>query len=141
MMGVSENERLPPSAYTPQMHARVYGEIVSRAGRLVADGHAVIADAVFGREDERAAIEHIAREQSVRFEGVWLEADASVLMARIESRREDASDATVDVLKRQLSEIEPPAGWSIVSASGAIEDVAENVRLVLNAVKEPKTIS
>jgi aminoglycoside phosphotransferase family enzyme/predicted kinase len=141
MLGVAETEKLPDSAYEPQVHTRVYDDMMSCAKQVLASGHAVIADAVFGSEEERAAVARAAREHGVRFDGIWLTADPSVLEARIASRRGDASDATAEVLRRQLADITPPADWAAVDAAGAPDEVAEKARRAVSAITEPKTIS
>ncbi|OYX88556.1 MAG: hypothetical protein B7Y75_00460, partial [Azorhizobium sp. 35-67-5] len=51
--------------------------------------------------DERAAIAAVARTQGAAFTGLWLEAPADLLRTRVEARRNDASDATPEVVDRQ----------------------------------------
>ena len=45
-------------------------------------------------------IEAAADRAGVAFQGFWLTAPLSVLEARVAARRDDASDATVDVVRR-----------------------------------------
>jgi predicted kinase len=54
-----------------------------------------------------------------------------VLESRIQSRRDDASDATVAVLRAQLEFISVPEDWTSVSAEGAAEKTATEVRRAL----------
>ena len=61
----------------------------------------MILDAVFAREDERAAAEALAREVGVPFEGIWLDVPKDVAQARVAARKGDASDATPAVVERQ----------------------------------------
>ncbi|RAI59275.1 bifunctional aminoglycoside phosphotransferase/ATP-binding protein [Roseicella frigidaeris] len=95
--GRAPEERLPAAAYAPEASAAVFAELAAVAGEALGGGHAVIADAAFLREEERAAIE--AARGAAPFAGLWLEAPLPVLRARIESRRGDASDADVAVLE------------------------------------------
>jgi hypothetical protein len=100
---VAELERLPPEAYTPQASAAVYAALNCQAAAALAAGQAVIVDAVFAQPDERAAVEQVASDAGVAFDGLWLEADPAVMAARVTARRGDASDATSEVVERQLA--------------------------------------
>jgi predicted kinase len=91
-------------------------------------GVPVIVDAVFAREDERHAIEAVASAAGVAFRGVWLDAPASVLEARVSGRRGDASDATVEVLGEQLGYAIGHLGWKVIDVSGSMDNVAAAVR-------------
>jgi hypothetical protein len=103
LAGVAELERLPPEAYTPQASAAVYATLNRQAAAALAAGQAVIVDAVFAQPDERAAVEQVANDAGVAFDGLWLEADPAVMAARVAARRGDASDATSEVVERQLT--------------------------------------
>jgi len=103
LTGVPELERLPASAYTVEASASVYAELARRAAQGLAAGHSVVVDAVFARPEERADIEAVAQAAGVGFTGFWLAADRSVLTARVQGRRSDASDADARVVERQLT--------------------------------------
>ena len=101
--GVSAVTRLPPSAYRPEVSARVYASLGDEASQALSAGCAVLADAVFDRQSERSAIEATATKAGVTFRGVWLEAPTTGLLAsRIADRRNDPSDATAEVLLDQV---------------------------------------
>jgi hypothetical protein len=120
MLGVADGVRLTESAYTPGMHDRVYAALVEHAGSILAGGYSVIVDAVFGRPTQRVEIERLATDRGMPFSGLWLEAPTDVLKNRIAHRHGDASDATMRIVDAQLSQIEKPAGWAVIDASGAI---------------------
>jgi aminoglycoside phosphotransferase family enzyme/predicted kinase len=126
--GVASAQRLPPSAYGEDVTARVYRRMREEAAAVLAAGRCVIADALHARPAEREAVADVARAAGVPFVGLWLEAPAAVLTARIAARRDDASDATVDVLKRQLAYDLGPMSWTRVDAGGALEDVIAAAR-------------
>ncbi len=65
----------------------------------------MIVDAVYAREDEREAIESVAREASAPFAGLWLEARASVLIARTQQRKNDPSDVEDRIFRRESPEV------------------------------------
>ena len=75
---------------------------MARAERVLRAGHSVVLDAVFAREDERAAAEALARKVGVPFEGIWLDVPKEVAQARVAGRKADASDATPAVVERQF---------------------------------------
>jgi uncharacterized protein len=99
--GVSAETRLPEPAYRPGMSETVYDALRSEAARTLATGCSVIADAVFDRPAERAAVEAVAAEAGAPFQGFWLEAPEATLLPRVSRRRNDPSDATVEVLRAQ----------------------------------------
>ena len=116
--GVDELQRLPASAYSAAEGRRVYEALSCKARAALAAGHAVIADAVFSTPEERAAIEAVAREQHIAFDGLWLTASAAVLAGRIARRTNDASDATADVLHAQVQRGTGHMTWREIDASG-----------------------
>ncbi len=128
LFGVPATERLPPEAYTSAVSQRVYETLYRRAGTILQAGHAVIADALFSRPADRLAIEALADRESVSFRGLWLTAPYQVLAARVAARRNDASDATVDVLQRQMATPPGPMAWYTLDASLRPDDVLQSAR-------------
>ncbi|MBM3519267.1 MAG: DNA-binding protein, partial [Alphaproteobacteria bacterium] len=106
---------------------------LARAGAALAAGHAVILDAVFATTAERQAAEDIARQMGVAFHGLWLAADPGILMARVARRRNDASDADVAVVERQLSYDLGAMTWQRLEAGSGAADVLGRARAALNA--------
>jgi uncharacterized protein len=104
LAGVGEFERLPDSTYTPQARQRVYRSLHEKAATILRAHHSVILDAVYDSETERTDLEDLAGALGIPMHGLWLHtADAATLIARVEGRRDDASDATPDVVRHQLS--------------------------------------
>ncbi len=108
---------LPAEAYAPEVSARVYERLHRLARRILATGRPVVVDAVHDRADSRAALAALAADVGVPFTGLWLEAPEATLAARIEARRDDASDATVEVMHRQRAAAEVPADWRRIEAT------------------------
>ncbi len=100
--GIALEERMPAGSYTPQASAEVYAALLARAERVLRAGHSVVLDAVFARQDERAAAEALALKVGVPFEGIWLDVPKEVAQTRIANRKADASDATPAVVERQF---------------------------------------
>ncbi|TYL89686.1 AAA family ATPase [Bradyrhizobium rifense] len=118
MFGVADMERLPPSAYTPELAARVYEALAERARRVLAQGHSAIVDGVFARDFERDATVTLARECNVPLTGLFLVADLATRQARIGGRSSDASDATQEVAALQEHYNIGHIGWTTIDASG-----------------------
>jgi aminoglycoside phosphotransferase family enzyme/predicted kinase len=127
LLGRGPTERLPPEAYSAAMSARVYGCMLERATALLRAGRAVICDAVYAREQERAALAALACACGVPFDGIWLEAPDDVLEARVGARKGDASDADIEVVHHQSSLIEiPNATWLRLRADRRLPDLADD---------------
>jgi hypothetical protein len=134
IFAVAPFERLPEAAYAPGVGARVYEETLRLAGLALEAGQSVIVDAVFARPGERAAAERLAANLAVLFTGLWLEAPADVLEARVAARERegrDPSDAGVAVLKKQLTYDLGEMTWRKVGASGTPE---ETLKYALSAI-------
>jgi aminoglycoside phosphotransferase family enzyme/cytidylate kinase len=123
--GAEELSSLPPEAYGPGTSRRVYDTMIARARSALAGGHSVILDAVYAREAERAAPAALGRALGVGFTGFWLEASEGLMVERVESRRNDASDATPEVVRRQLGYDLGALTWHRLDASGSLEDAAK----------------
>ena len=109
--GVPAEARLPKSAYGPEISEAVYAALRREAARTLATGCSVVVDAVFNRPSDRAAIETVALGSGIPFRGVWLEAPPPSLLARIDARRNDPSDATAEVLAAQLRLDQGEIAW------------------------------
>ncbi len=125
LMGVPPDSRLPASAYGPGFYEQVYDTLFSEASQALAAGRAVVLDATFISPDLRRRAEALAARQGVAFNGVWLEAPAAILAARINARHGDASDATVDTLRRQIDQEVGQIGWVRIDAAGSADEAAE----------------
>jgi aminoglycoside phosphotransferase family enzyme/predicted kinase len=117
LAGVEETQRLGPEHYGPEASHAVYQACLSRAGRALRAGYSVVVDAVFAKLEERRLFESCAGGIASNFLGVWLEAPASVLASRISARQADASDATVEVVARQLHYDLGPINWARINAA------------------------
>ncbi|MEM8986595.1 MAG: AAA family ATPase [Pseudomonadota bacterium] len=127
--GLAPTEALPPEMYTREESARTYETMFSAGARALAAGRSVVFDAVFLNEAERDAAEAVAEAAGAPFFGFWLEADPSVLKARVAARTGDASDADVGVLERQLERDPGEVSWRRIDAGG--EDAAAVIKETL----------
>ena len=127
LKGVPAETRLPESAYLPEVSETVYATLRQEAARALTAGSSVIVDAVFDRPAERAAIEAAAAQAGVAFQGIWLDAPTATLLARIEARSNDPSDATTEVLRAQLKRDCGVITWRRISAEMDLEAIRETV--------------
>lgn len=135
LFGVAETERLSAEHYRADVTERVYAVLLDKARRALMAGHGAVVDAVFAKPDERAAIEAVAHELRVRFEGLWLEAPSETMMQRVEARQGDASDADHSVVAQQLDYNTGEISWQRVDASGAREQSLNNAQAALRAAR------
>ena len=96
--------------YDPSMTRRVYRRLAEQARMLLEAGSSVVIDAACLTEWQRAEFATVAREVAAPL--VWLEMDVpdEVVIGRVAARLAaggDASDASPEVVRRQLSSREP----------------------------------
>ena len=117
--------------YTPAASEQVY-ETLRRLARVALEaGQSVVVDAVHARPTERADVVRVARDVSVGFTGLWLEAPEAVLLARVDARRGDASDATAAVVHQQLACETGENTWHRLDASATPDALAAAAQAVL----------
>lgn len=101
---------VPGGIYTREASARTYGELLARARCVLEAGFAVLADATFLRRAHRADFIALADALGVPCRILAFDAPEAVLRERVARRKavgDDASEADVAVLERQLAEREP----------------------------------
>jgi uncharacterized protein len=128
LLGAAPATRLGPHGYSAEVSRRVYGLIAERALAALGAGHSVIADASFVNRDDRDAIAAVARGAGVPFTGLWIEAPPELLARRIEARAGDPSDATTEVLARQLHAGTGTLNWIRLDGSGDPDAVLDRAR-------------
>ncbi|QPF93824.1 AAA family ATPase [Bradyrhizobium commune] len=128
MFGVKDTDRLPRSAYTPELAAHVYETLARHARRVLAQGHSVVVDGVFARDAERDAFATLGRACDIPMTGFFLVADLATRQARIGSRQGDASDATQEVAALQEHYNIGHVGWATIDASGTQEQTLQRCR-------------
>lgn len=129
--GANPEDRLPPEAYRPDVTREVYGKLREQAAACLGAGHGAIIDAVAARPEERDAFADVARKAGVPFDGFWLEGDAAALALRIEARADDASDATVEVLRSQAKRDPGAMVWRRLDAMRSTTELCGEARAAL----------
>ncbi len=131
LAGAGLFDRLPQAAYDRAMTTRVFESLAHGAARALAAGHAAIADAVYLAPAQRLRIEDVARRAGLSFAGLWLEAPASKLEARVTARQGDVSDAGADIVRLQQGQDPGPMAWHRIDAGGTPDEVLARARRVL----------
>lgn len=131
LFGAGETERLDRTCYTPEAHTRVYDALLKKAAQVLSTGHAVVVDAVFAEEDWRRNAERVAEGLGVPFVGLWLDASDEQLIQRVDGRQGDASDATADIVRRQLAKGASAKSWIQIDAGGSALETALTATLAL----------
>ncbi len=117
LFGVAPTERLPKTAYAPDVSTRVYAAMLAEARIALAAGAGVILDAAFLKPQERAEAQGLASEMATPFQGLWMEAPGEVLRWRLAGRQGDASDADEAVLDSQLRADLGEIDWRRIDAT------------------------
>jgi uncharacterized protein len=136
--GVMPEMPLPNTAYGSDTSRRVYDSLCAKATVALEAGYTVIIDSVALREEERRSFLAVATKARVPFLGIWLEVSAQVMALRLRSRRNDASDATPEVLQQQLRHDPGPIDWLRIDAGQDLERSFDEVR---RAVASASTVS
>jgi aminoglycoside phosphotransferase family enzyme/predicted kinase len=133
LCGVRMSDHLGAEGYTAEVSDRVYATMASRASDIVRGGHSAVVDGVYARRRERDAIERVAADAGVPFAGFWLEAPEATLVARVQARRHDASDADASVIGLQREQDTGHIQWTRIDASQQFEAVRHEVERLLDA--------
>ncbi|MEM1288637.1 MAG: AAA family ATPase [Pseudomonadota bacterium] len=128
LLKVSLDTVLGDGDYGRELTQEVF-ETLNRLARTALEaGHSVIVDGVFAREEERAAIENIARMVDCRFASVWLEANVQTRLERVDARLADESDTNSDVAQQQEMFDTSNITWPRVSSEASLESTLAKVR-------------
>lgn len=133
--GVDETARLPKAAYATAVSRAVYADMEARARGLLDQGVSVVADATFTHPESRARIAAVASEAGAPFAGLWLEAPAAVLEARVAARRGDASDADAAVVRVQRAAGAGDVAWPTLATGGPLDALARHALEKLGAAE------
>ena len=133
LLHVNETDRLPESAYRPEITRQIYEELGRHAIRILSQGHSVVVDAVFADQTERAAIRNDARKSGVGFAGLYLQTDLATRQRRVGARRLDASDATPEIAALQEQFDIGAVDWTPIDATGTPEQTLQLCRSAIVA--------
>ncbi|MCU0976837.1 MAG: AAA family ATPase [Steroidobacteraceae bacterium] len=137
LAGLAAHQSSGGTIYGPEMTARTYARLGEAAAHGLAGGFDVVVDAACLLRRERDALRALARSRDVPFRLLELTAPRELLEARLEARASagtDASEATREVLAKQLRFAEPPgpderSGTLAVDGSRPVDAVRLATRL------------
>jgi hypothetical protein len=123
--------------YTPQATEQTYARLAELAETVLQAGFTVVVDATFLERRQRDAFRALADALGVPFGLLDFHAARSTLERRVRhrgGRQRDASEATVEVLARQLEEFQPlgidEAEFAVVvdtEACGSVNELAQRL--------------
>jgi aminoglycoside phosphotransferase family enzyme len=117
--GAQTGAAVDAGIYAQDATRRTYARLAEIARIVLDAGFPAVADATFLRREDRDALRAAARETGATFAIASCEAPEAVLRSRILARARaggDASEATLDVLAKQLATAEPLAGEELTFA-------------------------
>ena len=121
--------------YTPERTATNYRRLMAAARHDLTLGRSVVVDATFSTEDERDAARRLAADEGAELLELRCTLDPRERDRRILARRtegSDASDADESLAARMAAAAEPWPGAIQVSTDGALEDLRDRVRQILD---------
>jgi len=131
---VSSTHHLGLAHYNEKNADRVYDRLLRRTTRAIDANYPVIVDATFLTKARRDEIQQLAEKKQVDFYGVWLMAPVQIMRGRIEARREDASDADVSILDKQLKQNKGTIDWQHIDTSATVGAIVKKIRQSIKSV-------
>lgn len=131
-MHVHETQSLPSTSYTESSAQLNYQRMIQKAESALNANQSVVMDATFLNPDLRLQVESLASKLNIPFTGIWLDVPDEVLENRVRTRRKSASDATVEVLRKQLENPVKELNWKKVNASDSQVATLNRIARILN---------
>jgi uncharacterized protein len=92
--------------YSSKATAQTYTHLATQTKALISAGFSVIVDAAFLKYEQRALFRQTAQDCAVEWRIVDVQTPEDVLIDRLRHRKNDASDATVEIMLQQKSTAE-----------------------------------
>jgi aminoglycoside phosphotransferase family enzyme/predicted kinase len=128
--GIDPFGKLDAGGYSADMTKKTYAALHTYARQAIAAGCSVITDAVFAKQAERDALEDLAHDLGVSFQGIWLYVAPEVAKARIKQRTSTISDATTDIYDQQMAYDLGILTWAQIDSGRSREIVVQDGRTV-----------
>ena len=98
---------LDSGIYTQEAGLKTYHHLAECAKIVLEAGFSAIIDAAFLKKEQRSLFQNLADECGVKFLILDFQASDEELSRRLRQRQNDASEATIDVLRHQLQSAQP----------------------------------
>lgn len=131
---VAETQPLPDSAYTAKSAQLNYQRLIEKAQIAMSANQTVVVDATFLASEQRRHIETLIETPGKPFIGIWLDVPTEILESRIRKRSSNASDATVEVLRKQLKDPVKDMNWHKINASDSLDATMERIAKLLQPI-------
>ncbi|MGD9639474.1 MAG: AAA family ATPase [Alphaproteobacteria bacterium] len=132
LKGKLPHEHLTKVDYDEESSKKTYENLRIECTKVIRAGLPALADGIFASQDERIAIEKLAKDLNVPFHGFWMYANRDIQADRVATRQRNPSDATVKVLDRQFEKDVGEVTWNKIDTSGAKEQTVMTVRKILD---------
>ncbi len=145
LAGIGQRESavagLGEGLYTPAAIDATYSELIRRATGLLGRGESVVLDATWSAGRHREAARHAANETSSDLTELCCRAPLEVAERRVAHRGPDASDVTVDMVRRLSGSADPwPEAATLdttVEPNRVVERALEHLRAVGSPASGP----
>ena len=131
LAGVPPEQKLPAEYYSSEFSARTYAEFERRVTEALEQGHTVVADGTFMKQEQRDGLSRLARESHAKFMGLWLDTPPDIMKARADARKGDVSDADSKVIDIQLKADLGSIDWERLDAGGTAEHTFDQAFAIL----------
>lgn len=109
LAGVEVTQKAPEQFYSPEFSRRTYNEVLTRASDALSKGKRVAVAATFIRDTWRLDFIKAARQLGLPVRFIECVVDEETALQRLEDRRDDISDADLQVYQSLKSAWEPPS--------------------------------
>jgi len=103
----STNSPIDNGIYTQEASQKTYRHLAELAKVVLENGFSTIIDAAFLKLEQRNQFRQLANECAVKFIIIDFQASDETLSKRIQERKNDVSEATLEVLRKQQQSAEP----------------------------------
>ncbi|MEZ0262576.1 MAG: AAA family ATPase [Alphaproteobacteria bacterium] len=132
-LGIAPTVRAEAGSYTQESREKVLAAFDGVCVSALVVGRTVIAQKNFLKQEDREAVERLARKCDARFLGIWLDAPQTVLKSRISQRDENFSDAPASIVRKQAAMDKGDITWRMLDARNDADDVLEEALKLIRA--------
>jgi len=133
------DEAATAAVYSEAVTRRVYERLAGLTGTMLDAGCSVVVDAACTKRWQRDLLARAARDRGVPIIWVAFDLPAGELVARVtrrQSRGDDASDASAEIVMRQVADFEPLAGEEGLGNGTLVRVTAADAATTPQAVAE-----
>lgn len=127
--------------YTDAASCVVYERLAEIATTLLDSGHNAIIDASFLKLAERNRMRDLANQLGANFLMLDTYASRSELLARLQARESDASEADVDVLQHQLDFADPLTAVERLTTISVDTEVPDGIEACIREIRDKSSVS